>query len=149
MIIDDGTGSGRKLKIDDENRAVVKVDENQSILNYESSDGQAYEINTSTTANTLTNTATGGGKVYIENDDADKKLFIDSVVISSDTAGLVAFLTKNPTLASVANNNAFTPVNVNFTLGRPASGTFHTWDAGAGWDSYRARHDRPVASGSQ
>jgi len=91
--------------------------------------GDAYFVNTATTAATLT-TATGNtyNLIYLENSSSTRSLVIEKIVISTDAADIVVELVKNTTLGAVSANNAFTAVNANFSSGKAADGIFHTWN---------------------
>ena len=65
--IQDGTGKGFQAQVDDNNRlrveSVSESDEHRKAL-----DGDAYSINSSTTANLLTITTTVGAVLHLQND---------------------------------------------------------------------------------
>ena len=110
-------------------RGRLHVDSAASSQEHEISheDGRAYYANTADTANTLTITATGGPVLYIKNTDSTRELIIQKILASTDTAGTVMVLTKNPTLGTIGNANVHTPVNLNFASGNSAVGTFYNW----------------------
>ncbi len=126
-VLTDSTGSAFGAKVGSDFRlrtqAVVKTDEH-----IHSDEGDAFYMNSATTANTLTATATGGTIMFLKNDDAAKNLIIQDIQISTDTTAGVIRIVRNPTLGSIADNNVFVPVNENFGSAATATVTAYTWD---------------------
>jgi len=128
FTIKDGTGTGKMAGVDNANRLKTKAKTNteEHVVSLEI--GNAYFASTVDTANTLT-LATGNTyrMLYLKNDSSDT-IVVEKVLSSSDTAGLVLFWTRNPTLGSVGANNVHVPANLNFSSNKTAVGTFHSWD---------------------
>jgi hypothetical protein len=127
--IEDGVGSGRTAKVDDENKLDVKATRHSEEHQISARDGQTFVVNTADTADTLT-LATGNtyNMVYLLNDSSEKILVLGEINVTTDTDSCVFILTKNPTLGTVSANNVHTPINANFSSGRQADATCHTWD---------------------
>ncbi len=126
-IIQDGSGSGFSAKVDSAFKlqvsAVVSTDEHNH-----SHAGEAFYMNSADTADTLTATATGGYIMYLKNDDPSRLITIEDIQISASAAAGVVRIMRNPTLGSIADNNATVPVNENFGSAATATVTAHNWD---------------------
>ncbi len=126
-ILQDGSGKGFSAEVDKDLKlqtaAVVSSDEHSH-----AHDGEAFYMNSADTANSLTATATGGYIMYLKNDDATKVLTVEDIQISADTTAGIVRIIRNPTLGSVADNNATVPVNENFGSAATATVTAHNWD---------------------
>ena len=126
MKIEDGTGKGFFAKVTSNNeisaRSTISTKEH-----FEAESGNSYVMNTADTANTLTVTATGGPILFIQNCE-DNDIIIQELTISSNTAGIVARIVRNPILGTIGNNNVHTPVNSNFASSKTATVTAHNWD---------------------
>ncbi len=123
----DGKGKGNQAGVDKNNRLLVEsvneTDEHNKAL-----DGEAYVINTATTANLLTTNTNVGAMLHLQNDSSTKELIIEKVLVSTDAAGTIVRFIKNNAIGSIADNNALTPVNTNFASGKAADATAHSWD---------------------
>jgi len=113
-----------------EGRALVTSNAQTEEHFVSSSEGLAFYANTADTANTLTTTATGGPVLFLKNDHTTKQIAIQKILSSTDTAGTVLTITRNPTLGTIGNNNVHTPPNMNFgkNLTTANIGTFYNWD---------------------
>lgn len=127
--IEDGTGSGFKARVDDENRLNVHADINTEEHNISHQFGRAYGMHTHSTADTLT-LATGNSYnlMYLENGSGEFIVNIFDIRASFDTAGCVLRMHKNMTLGTATNSNVVVPTNMNFLSGNTASGVFHDWN---------------------
>ena len=128
--IRDGTGKGFLAKVDSENRLIVHADQNSEEHNIAHQFARAYIANTADTAPTLTVASDGNiyDILYAENSDPDRIINIHDIRITTDTAGIVVQVIRNPILGSVGANNAHTPQNTNFQSDLAANGVFHNWD---------------------
>jgi hypothetical protein len=129
MIIEDGTGSGGfKAKVDERNELHVTSSTKTKEHEISQDDGLAFFANTADTADTLTATATGGAMLYLKNTSATKKLTVEKILTSADTAGGVVKWMKNVVVGSISDNNIHTPVNNNFASGFTAEALCYSWD---------------------
>jgi len=127
--IRDGTGKGFLAKVDSENRLLVHADQNSEEHNISHAFARAYIANTADTAPTLT--VSNGETInllYAENSDPDRIINVHDMRVTTDTAGIVVQIIRNPVLGTVGANNAHTPQNLNFQSEQAASGVFHNWD---------------------
>jgi len=122
----DGTGKGYSLKVGPENRAFVDA-RTFTKEHDKSQNGDAFIFNTTDTANTLTITATGGPILFIQNDNTEKELTIEQILVSN-SAIIECALYRNPVLGTIGNNNIHTPANLNFGSNRSAEATAYNWD---------------------
>lgn len=129
MVIITGQG-GEVAKVTDEGElhsiATTELESHHASENH----GRAFIINTGTTANALTTTATAGEILFLQNTSADLILAIHSIIVSVDAEATNTILTikKNMTVGTVGQNNSLTPVNLNFEQGVVAEATAHSWD---------------------
>lgn len=127
--IKDGTGKGFVAAVNQQNEMLVKAIRATIEHTVSSRDGEAYHAHTATTANTLTiSTGETIKMLYLENTSGTLDLVIEKINGSVDTAGVELLYTRNTTLGSVGANNVFEPVNANFSSGKQARATCHSWD---------------------
>lgn len=128
VILEDGTGKGNKAKVYCDNKLSVKSI--QSTFHQEVScvHEEAYICPLGTeAAPTLTVTATGGYMLYLKNISTDYDTIIARITIST-SALMVITLMKNPTIGSLGNEIAKTPINKNFKSGKVAKAECYGWD---------------------
>lgn len=128
VFIEDGQGAGYKAGVNSANRVRVSAstfsDEHRN-----SEAGNAYFLNTASTADTLTlDDGNSYYMLYLRNDSNSQTIVIEKVLASTDTTGIVMKWLRNPTLTTAGANNVVTPVNMNFGSNRTANGTFYSWD---------------------
>lgn len=114
MIIDDGTGSGKKAKVDDENRLhTSSVGETE--LEFEALIGNAYNVNTGLV--TLTNAGVNNGVVYYKNTgDADMIIAEILIILGTSTGGTgdgTITVYRNPTTGTLISGAVAVESNVN------------------------------------
>ena len=127
VTIKGGLGAGRAAGVALNNRLLV--DSITHTGEFSSSlSGRSFFVNTTATADTLTVTATGGYMLTLQNTSPTRFLFIAAVFVSTDVAAGVCAFERNPTLGSLGNNSAATPVNMNFSSGITAEATCNIWD---------------------
>jgi len=127
MLVEDGTGKGYKLEIDDENMAhILSVSESEQ-HHTNSAHGEAYTFD----IDAVTISGAGEYFVVIKNTD-DKSLHISSVTLFmpefSDTAIVEAYI--GGTFAYSANGTVVVPSNCNAGSGKTATGVFYKNDGG-------------------
>lgn len=128
-ILVDGTGTGKRAKININNKLDVAATTHSEEHDIAVTEAQAYFANTADTADTLT-LATGNtyNLLYIKNTSTTKLLIVEKIIASFDTAGIVFKFIKNHTLGTASANNAHEPVNVNFASNNTADCVAHNWD---------------------
>ena len=128
MIIEDGTGKGYKAKVDCENKLSVKSVRSTFHQEVSCVHEEAYICPLCTEAKpTLTVTGTGGYMLYLKNTSTLYDAIIARITIST-SAMMIITLMKNPTIGSLGNEIAKTPVNKNFKSGKVAKVECYGWD---------------------
>ena len=129
VFIQDGTGKGFTAQVDDENKLAVGSTGHTEEHSISANEGLAFNANAADTANTLT-LATGNkyNLIFLQNTSNTEILVVQEIAVSADTAGLVLIVQKNMTLGVVGDNNVHVPANLNFSSGKSAEATCHTWD---------------------
>ena len=126
-LIDDGTGSGNRAKVDDENNLHTHavIDTSQYHTNHDH--GEAYTMD----IDGVVVDGDGYNFVYIKNGQ-DEDLIITSITFwanqNKDDNNIEVWL--GHTLTSVLNNTSVVPANVNAGSGQAASGDFYVNDGG-------------------
>jgi hypothetical protein len=64
----------------------------------------------------------------MENSSTTQLLVVQKLEITSNTAGVVGEILRNPVLGAVSANNVEVPINHNFGSAKAAAGVFHSWD---------------------
>lgn len=128
MMIEDGTGNAHKTEVNAEHmlktRSVNSVYHQHVACEHE----QAYMGSLGTEAKpTLTVTGTGGYMMYLKNT-SDKYDAIMARIAVSTSALTTITIMKNPTIGSLGNEVALTPVNKNFKSGKIADVDLYIWD---------------------
>jgi len=124
--IQDGTGKGYKVAVSEDGELQVTAI-NESEEHRAAVHGEAYYANTTDTANTLTQTATGGAMLYLRNNSSTKLLVVEKVLTSSNVAGGTVLWEINKTLGTIADHNTHVPVNSNASSGRVADALCYSW----------------------
>lgn len=129
MQIQDGTGNSYGWKINSEGKGQVTSDASTG-EHHASMVGDAYiasmaqgVADTYTMANADT-----GPMLHIVNDNPDKFLVIEKVIVSADTAGIIMKFLRNMTVGSLGDNTAITPANSNTGSSKVAAVTCNVWD---------------------
>lgn len=128
MMIDDGTGGGYRAEVNSLNQFVTRAIGSTYHQFVSCKHEQAYMASLgSETTPTLTVTATGGYVMYLKNTSTDYMAIMARITIS--TSALMAItIMKNPTIGSLGNETAITPVNKNFASGKVADVDVYGWD---------------------
>lgn len=110
MLISDGTGSKRLLKINEQNRAEVFSISEPRVADISKRTGKSFIIASDFIA--LNTTASFNGILYIKNSDKDD-LYISRIRVCSDTAGanLKIRLIANPTTGTLISDGNVADVN--------------------------------------
>ena len=122
LMIEDGTGQGYKLKIDDENRAVVKAIRESLEAHISHEEGQLY----SATATDAAQATTEYG-FYLKNTSTDKYLIISKFVVTAEQADVVWAL--HEVTGTAGGSAAITPKNLNLSSGNAAEATCYAGTA--------------------
>lgn len=128
MMIEDGTGSGFKAKVNSLNQQVTRgiCSIYHQFVSCEHE--QAYMASLGTEAKpTLTVTATGGYMIYVKNTSTDYDMIIARISVSTSALTVITVM-KNPTIGSLGNEVVTTPINKNFKSGKVADVDVYGWD---------------------
>lgn len=104
-IIEDGTGSGKKAKINEQNRLETFSIVESRISDISNRDGRSYILTSDFVA--LTTTASFNGMLYIKNTSTDKDLYIDRVRVCGTGTSMNAMqcrFVKNPTTGTLISD---------------------------------------------
>lgn len=116
LEIKDGTGSGKRAKVNNNNRIETFSITESRLADISLRDGEAYIITSDFVS--LTTTASFSGMLYIKNTDTDKNLFIDKVRVCGTGTSMNAMQCKfykqptTGTLISDANAGIVVPANL-------------------------------------
>lgn len=128
MVLEDGTGSGRKQKVDRFNRATV-FSTGTTQEHHAAGLGVAFSFQTALLA--LGGAAEGGYLLVVKNTDAARLLGIQKLIVSKSAPGALLEVVRNPVLGTLSSNTVITGVNTNFGSGGGAKAEASKWD-GAG-----------------
>lgn len=128
MLIEDGTGAGYRAEVNSihqlSTRSIISTYHQFTACKHE----QAYMASLGTIAKpSLTVTETGGYMLYLKNTSTDYNAIIARITIST-SARMNITLVRNPTIGSLGNESARTPVNKNFASGESADADVYAWD---------------------
>ena len=129
LQIEDGRGSGRSAGVTPEGNLTTMAtsvsEEHETSRLY----GLSFIANTTTTAKTLT-VVSGNtyNLIYLANTSSTRIMVVQTINSSSNAAGGVFTVVKNPTVGTLSNYNVFTPVNLNFSSGLLAEATCYSWN---------------------
>ena len=127
LQIEDGTGTGRQAKVDDENRLVTAATNTPKITSVSANHGESYVWTA------YVDWGADKNAVWLRNDSNSLKLHIDRIHISPAAAAVVEVWVGN---GNTAAGTTVTGVNLNRSSGKTADATGrHTntnVDAGAG-----------------
>lgn len=117
MIIEDATGSGKKLKVDGNNQAHT-FSVTQSEIQQATEKGNSYNINTGTIGLT---TSTESAVLYFKNDEAED-IVIDAVAIGIGDGGTkdeksIITIVRNPTAGTIVSGASAVAMNENRNFG--------------------------------
>lgn len=104
-IIEDGTGSGNKAKINAQNRIETFSIIESRISDISNRDGRSYILTSDFVA--LTTTGSFNGMLYIKNTSTDKDLYIDRVRVCGTGTSMNAMqcrFVKNPTTGTLISD---------------------------------------------
>lgn len=158
MEITDGYGTGKAARVSEDNRLHTFA-----LIEYPTEsfahDGDSFAIATDFIA--LTTTASYSGMWYIQNTSTTHNIHIEAVRTTSTVSTLWQMI-KNPTTGTlISGGAAYSPVNTNFSSGKPLSGTvkkgadaltitdgtlFGQWMTGA-YGLYERRHEGAIILG--
>ena len=116
----DGTGTGKRAKVTDDNRLEVFAVNESRIADISNRTGESFILTSDFIS--LTTTASFNGMMYIKNTDPDKILYVDKIRIcgTGTSMGYVqSKFFKNPTtgtLISDANAGLAVPANLSSTV---------------------------------
>jgi len=114
ITLKDGKGTGREASVNSNNQLEVAA-ASQPLISFAVDEGNAYSFNSRFTA------AAGEEVISIKNDDADKNLHIETILIKSqqDTPWTLFEVTSG-----TAGGTTITPTNLNLGSSKTAEGTF-------------------------
>lgn len=125
--IEDGTGTGKRAKVDEENRLRVEAVSERLIHHINHDEGAAYSMVFDQAA---ANGAADELLLYIKNTD-DEDMIIDEINITISAANIVyCKLGDSGTVGGTPT--AIVPANLNAGSGKSATGTFYKDDAMSG-----------------
>jgi len=113
--IEDGKGSGRTVEVGPNNRLATESKVSGRDFFISRDDGQSYHV-ISEDATAVANEET----IYLQNTSTTLNLFIDHIILATDTAN--KFRLKKVT-GTAAGGSAKTPVNLNLTSSNAAAAT--------------------------
>jgi hypothetical protein len=116
MKIDDGTGTGKQVRVDDENRLHVNSLSKTAEHEANHKNGEAYSISFSATP-----TGAGDCFFYMKNTD-DKDMIIEGISMYLPAAEYFDIVLGDSGIPS--GGSTVTPVNLNLGSGKSANGTF-------------------------
>jgi len=116
LQIESGTGNGKMAQVNEENMLNVKSVTEPLIAHTSHDAGKAYFAHSSYTTTDVTQRV-----LSIKNTSADKNLYIDKIYLATDTT--CKWIVEKVTAGTGAGTDV-TPVNLNFTSGNTADGTF-------------------------
>lgn len=120
----DGTGSGKRLKIDSNNRAVTQAIIKDEMTDVSERDGEAY-IFASGDFTALTTTDTETGFFYLLNDNPDKELHIKSIRTCGDVVQKWRLYKEVSGGTLISNAVAGSSNNINLTKSNTAQATVY------------------------
>ena len=124
MIIEDGTGTGQKVQVDDEYKMAtfaVTLTEEAHTNDFH---GEAYHL-----VFVCSGLLPGAPFIYIKNTDSSKNMILEGISLHTEANAIITVV-KKPTVTTVTGT-ANVPVNVNVGAGNLADGTFYTCKSGA------------------
>jgi hypothetical protein len=129
MIIRDGTGDAHRAQVDMFNRL-------RTFTTMTTQEHHATTINVAfVTAVSLSGvdslTLGAGFNGYIlalKNNNPQRFMNIQKIVVSSDTSGVNFVVVRNPEFGTLSNNNQVAPAQLNFGSEAPANAEGHVWD---------------------
>ena len=104
-IIEDGTGSGNKAKVNEQNRVETFSIIESRISDISNRDGKSYILTSDFVA--LTTTGSFNGMLYLKNTSTDKDLYIDRVRVCGTGTSMNAMqcrFVKNPTTGTLISD---------------------------------------------
>lgn len=128
----DGTGTGKKAKVDTTNRLHTHA-VSESLIEYASSQGDSYNINTGTMSLT---TDTESALIYVKNNN-DAELHIASIgyLMGNSTGGtgdISITVLRNPTLGTVVSDAIGVDINQNKNVGSSKELNIDAYKGGEG-----------------
>ena len=127
LQIEDGTGSGRQAKVDDENRLVTSATNTPKIASVSQNNGESYVWTA------YVDWGADKNAIWLRNDSNSLKLHIDRISITAAAAAVVEVWVGN---GNTVGGTTVTGVNLNRSSGKTADATCrHTntnVDAGTG-----------------
>lgn len=104
-IIEDGTGSGNKAKVNEQNRLETFSVVESRISDISNREGKSYILTSDFVA--LTTTGSFNGMIYLKNTSTDKDLYIDRVRVCGTGTSMNAMqcrFVKNPTTGTLISD---------------------------------------------
>lgn len=137
MIIEDGTGSGNKAKVDAENRLYTLAVTDSQAVNA-AIDGRGYNLNSGALALT---TAADHAILYVKNNDTQGRVyFVESLIVGlgavtggGSVAGQIEInAVKNVTTGTIVSDATAAATNSNTNFGSSATFTANVYSGGQG-----------------
>lgn len=128
----DGTGSGKKAKVDAQNRLHTHS-VSEGLVEHASANGNSYNINTGTLTLTSSNES---GLLYLKNN-ADSDVHIASIgyLMGNSTGGtgdINITVVRNPSLGTVVSDASLVDINENKNVGSSKELTVNAYKGGEG-----------------
>lgn len=127
MLIEDGTGSGKKALVDARNQLGVSASSMEDETYVSLNDSDAYIVSSGLLAIPA---SFDGPVLFIQNLNGvqDVVLKAMSVYVSAPSTGAAFSLLRNPSLSALSDNVANPPINLNFESGKQADAISQLWD---------------------
>lgn len=129
-IINDGTGSGRKARVNLKNELNVRATQHTEEHEVSERDEQAYLVTSSQQAAkpTLTFLTTETGDVLHLKNTGTSNLIITSIVASASAVGGIMTVYKNRTEGTITQDTAIISNNLNYGSSKISTTTVSVWD---------------------
>ena len=128
MQIEDGAGNGYRAQVNSRNQLRTRSIRSTYHQYISCEHEQAYMAPLGTEAKpTFTVTGTGGYMMYLKNTSSNYDAIIARITVSTSALMLLTIM-KNPTIGSLGNETAITPINKNFKSGKVADVEVYGWD---------------------
>lgn len=130
VLIDDGTGTGKRAKVTNTNELAVRATQHTEEHFVSLVDGQAYLTSISQVAAipTLTFLTTEVGDVLVVENTGTSDLVITSILASANAAGGILTVFKNRTLGALTQNTVIIANNLNFGSAKISTTSVNVWD---------------------
>lgn len=129
VLIDDGTGTGKRAKVNDQNQIETRATQHSEAHFVSENAGEAFfssTAQTSTSTLTFLTTETGDA-IHIKNT-GSVNLTISAIILNASAAGGVASIVKNKIEGTITQNTTVIANNLNFGSAKSATTVVDVWD---------------------